>query len=811
MLDQLPVPYPATDNSTKTPSLTPGGGNLRRGTTFQNAEAGTVHPDLPEGKASKAGWTSVKNPSCVKLRRIWPLLWGILGLTIGGLVLWVLSPPEWRRLAPVEDVLTPELMRASAFPPADALACKGCHEAEFEDWSSSQHAHANRLVSFDRDRPAFIPSRTFREGLLTTEVFARWNDFLVRQKGPDGQTSIHPAVAVIGVEPLTQYLAPFPGGRLQVINPAYDPAKKDWFDIYQGEQRQIHEWGFWKNQGMNWNSQCAYCHMTSYEKNYNVVTDSYASTWKAMGISCTQCHGPMEGHAANPQAPARWNPAQIMSSCAACHSRREELTGRFHPGEDFHDHFRLELPNLTDTYHPDGQVRDENFEYASFLGSKMGRAGVTCLDCHQAHSGKLKLPVENNALCMSCHTPPGLKGATPIPDPTAHSHHAPGSRGNLCVECHMPRTTYMARDPRRDHGFTIPDPLLTKELGIPNACNRCHADQATDWAVDWSQKWYGPKLDRPSRERARLVARARTGDPDVTSPVIDFFRGETNSAWRASLVALLQGRERSPGVADFLADAAREESPLVRTAALRVLDSARPDLLIAALDDSSRSVRLTAAWSLLMAGQTLPPAKRKEIQDYLDNLDETPAGAFNQARLAAIENRAPEMDRWVERAIAGDPSAGAFQQSAMLMAQVGRSADARKFFERSLAEEPDNAETTYSLALLEAEFGNTPRATELLRKTVQIAPRFGRAWYNLGLAEASADNLPAAAAALTQAGELLPDNPDPPYALATIFLRMKEPAKALEAVQRALGINPNHPEARRLLQSLFAPPHSERP
>ena len=39
----------------------------------------------------------------------------------------------------------------------------------------------------------------------------------------------------------------------------------------------------------------------------------------------------------------------------------------------------------------------------------------------------------------------------------------------------------MARDPRHDHGFTIPDPLLTKELGIPNACNRCHADKTVDW------------------------------------------------------------------------------------------------------------------------------------------------------------------------------------------------------------------------------------------------------------------------------------------------------------------------------------------
>ena len=34
----------------------------------------------------------------------------------------------------------------------------------------------------------------------------------------------------------------------------------------------------------------------------------------------------------------------------------------------------------------------------------------------------------------------------------------------------MPVTTYMQRHPRHDHGFTIPDPLLTKQFGTPNAC-----------------------------------------------------------------------------------------------------------------------------------------------------------------------------------------------------------------------------------------------------------------------------------------------------------------------------------------------------
>jgi len=737
--------------------------------------------------------------------RLFLLIVGMVALLFGALVWRLLQPPEWERPVPVSEVLPRGLLEKSSFPPAEALACKPCHLTQFEDWKSSQHAHANRLVSPLLDGPAFNPTRSFKEGLLATEVSETRNRLIVRQTGPEEGVSFHRAVAVIGVEPLVQYLTPFPRGRLQVVNPAYDPKKRDWFDIYKGEPRQAHEWGFWKNQGMNWNSQCAYCHTTGFEKNYDSATDSYASTWKAMGLSCAQCHGPLDGHAANPKAPVRLTPRQTMASCASCHSRREELTGKFHPGESFDDHFRLTLPDLGNVYHADGQVWDEDFEYASFLLSKMGHAGITCLDCHNPHSGKLKLPVENNALCLSCHSPPGQRGAVPIPDAVAHSHHKPGSAGNRCVDCHMPQTTYMARDPRRDHGFTIPDPQLTKELGLPNSCNRCHADQSTDWALHWTQEWYGNKMERPSRGRARLIGRARTGDPTVTRPLIALYKTEPNAAWRASLVSMLDGRERDPAVQDFLAEAASDPSPLVRSAAVRNLERTKPEILRKATSDPSRNVRLGASWQLLMNRQPIPPARRSEIEDYVSNSSDQAAGAFYHARLAAMENRLPEMERWVGIAAARDPSSGMFQQAGQLLYQADQLPKAKTYFDKALAADPNNADTLYPLALLEAELGNAKRSLELLRKTVSLSPDFGRAWYNLGLAEASYGDLNASAAALEKAVALSPENPDPAYALATIYLRMKNPAKALESAKRALSLSPGHPEALKLLRQLNPP------
>lgn len=734
------------------------------------------------------------------------MLGGILAVVlVGGLLVfgawwWLWRTPAWHREAAPHGVLTPALVERSTFPPDDALRCKECHLEEYELWSGSQHAHANRLVSYREDQKAFNPARTYLDGDFETEVFQSWHDFVVRQVDPHGLTSYHQAVAVIGVEPLIQYLTPFPGGRLQTIDPAYDPARNEWFTVFPGENRQPHEWGFWKNQGMNWNSQCAFCHTTDFQKNYDALTDSYASTWKAMGISCSQCHGAMEEHLANPDAPvARFTPDQVMSNCASCHSRREELTGAFHPGETYTDHYSPALPDISEVYYPDGQVREENFEYASFITSRMGHAGVRCLDCHNAHSGKLLLPVENNAMCMSCHTPPGTDGATPIPDPVAHSHHPGESTGNRCVECHMPETTYMARDPRRDHGFSIPDPQLTLRYGIPNACNRCHTDESAEWANEWVEKWYGDKMQRPSRERALALAAARRGEPGSIDRLIPIIESEEIPAWRAGLLTALGGALHVPAVRQLVQTAAGDPDPLVRAAAQRLIppSAGMDDIVQAGLSDPRTIVRLAAATPRALSGEPLPDEVLEEVRRLIRYQSDSPVGALRTAQLAQAEGRERSVREWLARAVALDPSPGMWSEVAMSQYRLGDLDAARASFSEALAQDPKNGEVLYSLALLEGEAGRDP--VPYLRRAVEAEPGFGRAWYNLGLAEAAAGRLAEAVGALRHAEELMPGVPDAPYALATVYLRLNEPEKARSAARRAISIDPLHAPARRLL------------
>ena len=206
---------------------------------------------------------------------------------------------------------------------------------------------------------------------------------------------------VIGVDPLRQFLAPTINGRLQVTELAADPKKGDWFDVYGNEDRTPGEWGHWTGRGMNWNNMCAACHNTALQKKVRCENGLYGTVMAEMGVGCESCHGAMQSHVAwQREHPDRKTKEPYLTSvkgkamvdtCGSCHARRGELTDTFKPGEQFLDHYVPTIPDDTDVYYANGQVRDEDYEYVSFLGSKMFGGGVVCMDCHDAHSGKTKL------------------------------------------------------------------------------------------------------------------------------------------------------------------------------------------------------------------------------------------------------------------------------------------------------------------------------------------------------------------------------------------------------------------------------------
>lgn len=704
----------------------------------------------------------------------------------------------------IERVLTPQQMAASIVPATEAMTCARCHQPEYEAWQKSQHAFANRLAGETSDAAAFEPRRMVKHGWAKTTMERKRRDFFFTTSFSNGEPSVYRAEAVIGISPLRQYLVAFPGGRLQTMDIAFDPRSNEWFYAF-ADEREPGEWGHWTGRSMTWNSQCAFCHTTGFEKKYDARADAYSSTWKAMGVSCSQCHQVGEQKFDPNHCPVTNRPGFVkpvtgyVDTCASCHARREELTGAFKAGESFDEHYRLALPDQPGIYFADGQVRDEDFEYGSFRMSRMAHKGVTCLNCHDPHSGGLRLPLENNAICMQCHVAPGLNGALPI-DPEKHSFHKPGTAGSLCVDCHMPITHYMQRDPRRDHGFTKPDPALTREWGIPNACNRCHTTQTVAWAEGLVDEWYGSKMESLTRHRARLVARVSQGDGSVVTSLLAFAASEEITAWRSVLTGLLAPWNQRQDVRAFLEKTLSDPEPLVRSAAIRALAGA-PDTHVALLPlrrDTSRLVRLDAAFA------TANPLEQDgvnaaEVTAYLKAVCDQPAGAIRNAEYSSNLGRKSDAEFWAHRAAALDSSAIPRHLLGQILYRNDKLAEAISAFEEAARLDGNNADFSFTLALARAEAGDHAGALRDLKEAVRRDPSFGRAWYNLGLAASSQGDLDSATNFLARAEELLTESADPPYARATVLMRKGDVQGAVAAAKEALARDPAHLEARRLI------------
>ena len=427
-------------------------------------------------------------------------------------------------------------------------ACAGCHTAEFDAWKGSHHALAMQQATEATVLGDFTGAQ-FEHFGVTTTFFRDGDRFVVRTGGPDGALHDYPIAYAFGVYPLQQYLITMPGGRLQAFGIAWDSRPKEqsgqrWFHLYPDQKLKPGDPLHWTGRDQTWNYQCAGCHSTNLQKNYDLSANTYATTWTDVDVSCEACHGPGSRHVAWAKAHAEggsnpsgtddnrkgltnwlkatdnghWemNPdtaiarrteklaSTELETCAACHSRRKVIAKNSVTGEPYLDAY---LPALLEPglYHADGQMDGEVYEYGSFLQSRMHAAGVTCSNCHDPHTAKLR--AEGNALCAQCHLPEKF-------DVAAHHHHRPASAGAQCANCHMPTKNYMVVDARRDHSIRVPRPDLSISLGTANACTECHADPSAQWAAETVAGWY-PKGRQTTPHFGTALHAGRIGAGDA--------------------------------------------------------------------------------------------------------------------------------------------------------------------------------------------------------------------------------------------------------------------------------------------------------
>jgi len=785
-------------------------------------------------RKSKAKRSHAKSPSSEKAQTVAPTKtpWGLYSvLFVIALAIGFLSSRNGGEKSPAsgegESAAPPAIVTGPSPEEihaqyAGSASCRECHAEQFDEWQDSHHGLAERSISQALDAEAFKPTRTIKHASQTSEARASGDQFELVTLGPRDKKEPFQAARAIGVSPLLQYLVKTDNGRYQTAEIAWDPHKKEWFNVYGDEDRMPGEWGHWTGRGMNWNAMCASCHNTRLFKGYNPQDDSYDTKMVEAGVGCESCHGGMKQHvewqnkytespaqqANDPHLP-RFTRDQYLDNCGPCHARRTELTGDFVPGESFFDHYSLVIPDETDIYYPDGQVRDEDYEFTSFLSSKMHAAGVRCMDCHNSHSAKTRLT--GNLICMACHSGenPDMPNIPKI-DPLAHSHHKSETEpGGRCVDCHMPLTTYMQRHPRRDHGFTIPDPLLTKQHGIPNACNRCHADKDTDWSLNAVNKWYGDRMNRHTRERAQWVAMAKTNAPGSHLNLIKMAQTETNFLWRGVAVGLMRNYLQEGSVREELLKRLTDKHPLVRGTAMLSLEPAAQQAgtreHTAAqnlLKDPSRKVRIDAAWVLRSVVDTNTTAGRELLQYFAQTADQ-PAGQMQQGVFHFDRQRPDLAAQHFRKAGMWDTNTAApHHELAVALSVQGQPREAIEQLRLACKLDPNQAEYRYKLALGLHELNDLEGTRRELEAAVKIDPQHASAWYNLALALDQLGLPNEAIAAMDSAAKADHMNPRIPYAKATILMKLQRYEESREAVRQTLTLDANHGPARALWQQL---------
>ena len=602
----------------------------------------------------------------------------------------------------------------------------------------------------------------------STSTFYKANGkFYVRTEDGDGQIGEFEVTHTFGVEPLQQYLVEMPGARKQALQIAWDarPVEQGgqrWYHLYPEEYVGPGDPLHWTGRFFTWNSMCAECHSTDLKANYDIETDAFETTYSEVSVGCEACHGPGSQHIVQAHSGMfdddwglpvdladRRSAAWIMDnetgiarlstpdvgrqqaeSCGRCHARRGSAGDDYEYGVPLSDTHTVSLLD-ENLYHADGRIQDEVYVYGSFVQSRMYAAGVTCSDCHNPHSGGLHTGPEPNDICATCH----------LPDRFAVAGHAGENTGN-CVDCHMPATTYMGIDDRRDHSFRIPD------------------------------------AGRSAQHYGHAIAAGRAGGANEL-----LIRGIGNESFppiaRATMLSLLEPL-RNPVDYATLAAQFDDPDPLVRIGALRALRNQPPELVMEKggylLHDPILAVRLEAALTYAQFRDLLPVDDARAFAEA--------AGEYRRAMLA------------------GASMPGAALNLAGFESTLGDDAAAARLYEHALRIGKNNADVHNAYGLYLVRSGDPEAAIDHLRRAAELAP--GTAWYAYvyGVALNSSGNPEDAVRYLAAARDRFPGDFDIAWALATMYRDLGD-RESLQALLAELEMQfPGHPRLQALADSL---------
>jgi tetratricopeptide (TPR) repeat protein len=710
---------------------------------------------------------------------------------------------------------------------AGSRSCRECHQRFYDLWSGSMHGLAMQPYTAELAReklaaaahPVRIGTQRYRADLVTGDVM---------EMGPAGEKR-YPIAYALGGKNVFYFLTPMNKGRLQTLPIAYDIRTREWFDTalsglrhFPGQQGAETPVG-WQEWPYTFNTSCYGCHVSQLATNYDLKTDTYATSWKEPGINCETCHGGSEAHNdAMRQFPKgvtppdttdykilrtkTFSPAQHNDACTSCHSKAMPLTAGYKTPEPFFDHFDLVALEDRD-YYPDGRDLGENYTQTSWLMSPCVKGGkLHCITCHTS-SGRYRFKKEkfNNA-CLPCHE-------ERVRNVAAHSRHPAESEASRCIACHMP-TTQFARMQRTDHSMRPPTPATTIAYQSPNACNGCHADRDALWADRHVRSWRQRDYQAPILKRAALIDAARKQDwtklPDMLAYIND---SKSDELFTASLIRLIPPT-LNPKIRESLLAAATGPSPLVRGAAIQAL-GLLPSVeslqaLVVATGDEFRVVRVRAAAGIAAFPKlTVPPAYQAQLKkandEYLASITARPdqwTSHYNMGNYLLGRGELQSAVASYQTALKLDPHATmAMVNTSIAHARMGENDKAEKALQMALKQAPDSAVANFNMGLLKAGKNELNAAETYLKNALTADPQMAQAAYNLCIITAK-DRIGEAVTWCRKASDLRPLEPKYAYTLAFYLNQMGDKDAAVKILRGILEKNPQRKDAELLLGEL---------
>lgn len=447
-----------------------------------------------------------------------------------------------------ESEVTGRPIRVEGRGYVSSTACRACHAREYATWHESYHRQMTQIADPENAIADWDEVTLERHG-ETFELLRRDGDLWIRMRNPldpSGGRVDRRVTMTTGAHHMQLYWFESGFGRVIGLLPfAFLRDEARWIPrasafLLPPSEEVSTELGAW-------NQTCLRCHGTGPRARIDIDSSGLRGADTMVGehgIACEACHGPADAHVTANQNPLRRyaqhlsdaadptmvNPAELPTNrgsqvCGQCHANFDDRrSGKeleewiengfaYRPGDDLAETRELLADGGDSQYWPDGVIRVSGREYNGLVATPCHQAGeMSCFSCHVLHQpaddsrtaeewaeDQLKEGMRGDRACLQCHE-------SFAEDVSAHTHHAQGSTGSSCYDCHMPYTSYGLLKSIRNHHLSNPDAQNTLATGRPNACNLCHLDRSIRWTAERLEDWYGIAPPTPAElEGAEVV------------------------------------------------------------------------------------------------------------------------------------------------------------------------------------------------------------------------------------------------------------------------------------------------------------------